>query len=57
MKHTLESVVRDRVTRPAVVGIQGLESLIVQRSETIMALKQETSNLSQELTMLEQRLK
>lgn len=50
-------MVRERVTGSAVVGIQGVESLIAQRSETIAALKQETSELDQELTVLEQRLK
>ncbi|KAF8608958.1 hypothetical protein BDV93DRAFT_602826 [Ceratobasidium sp. AG-I] len=56
-EHALESVVRDRVTGSAVAGIRGVESLIAQRSETIAALKQETSDLKQELTVLEQRLK
>jgi hypothetical protein len=56
-KATLSQVVRERVVGSAVAGIEGMQALAAQRAETISALRRELSQLNQELTALEQRLK
>lgn len=55
-KSTLDQIIRERVVGSAVAGIEGIEALAAQRSETIANLKQELSQLNQEVADLEQRL-
>jgi hypothetical protein len=49
-------VVRERVSASAVAGIEGMEAIAARRTETISALKNEASQLNQDMTTLEQRL-
>ncbi|KAH7339452.1 hypothetical protein B0J17DRAFT_655193 [Rhizoctonia solani] len=53
----LNQVVHERVMGSVVAGIQGVETIAAQRTETVSALRQEMSQLNKELATLEQRLK